>query len=270
MWRIPSLIILLIWVALVALPLWILLSIAVKSAQEELTNPLGWPHTIQWGNFTTAWDSAGLDTAFFNSIMITSISVICLVVFGALAAYPLARSTATWSRNIYLYFVSGFVLPGGLGLVALYKELQTLGLLDNQLGIMLLEVSGGLPFVIFLYTGFIKTVPRELEEAALIDGAGPLRTFWQIVFPLLTPITATVIIVSSLGIWNDFFSPLLFLQSSDKQTIPVAIYSFVGQYNNQWTSIFSAIVLSLVPIIVLFLVLQRYFIRGIAGGALKG
>jgi raffinose/stachyose/melibiose transport system permease protein len=121
-----------------------------------------------------------------------------------------------------------------------------------------------------LYTGFIKTVPRELEEAALLDGASPMRTFWVIAFPLLRPVTATVTITSALSTWNDFFIPLIFLQRDGMQTLPLAIYNFIGQYNDNWSLIFASVVISSLPLIVLFLILQRYFIKGIAAGALRG
>jgi raffinose/stachyose/melibiose transport system permease protein len=136
--------------------------------------------------------------------------------------------------------------------------------------VILLYIAVNLPFVIFLYTGFIKTVPRELEEAALLDGAGPMQTFWLIVFPLLTPVTATVAITSALSTWNDFFIPLIFLQRDGMQTLPLAIFNFVGQYNNNWPLIFASVVISSLPLIVLFLILQRYFIKGITAGALRG
>jgi raffinose/stachyose/melibiose transport system permease protein len=157
-----------------------------------------------------------------------------------------------------------------LGLVPLYRAWQWLGLINSREGVVLIEIGALLPLTIFLYTGFIKTVPRELDEAAAIDGAGQFRTFWTIVFPLLHPVTATVAIVTSLVIWNDFLIPLLFLQQRDLQTIPLAIYGFVGEYSQSWNLIFASIVVSSVPIIALFLILQRFFIKGLTGGALKG
>ena len=127
-----------------------------------------------------------------------------------------------------------------------------------------------MPFTIFLYTGFIKGVPRELEEAAALDGYGPFRIFWLIVFPLLLPATATIVIISGLSVWNDLFTSLLFLQDPDKQTLPLALYIFVGQYGNDWTLLLAAVIIASLPVILVFLFLQRYFVQGLSGGALKG
>ncbi|GAC1464703.1 MAG: carbohydrate ABC transporter permease [Ktedonobacteraceae bacterium] len=260
----------LIWSLIVAIPLIIIVSIAVKSGPDLVSNPIGWPKQFVWSNFADAWNNANLGQAFENSVLITSISILILILCGASAAYTLARQTGAWSNRLYTYFVAGLIVPTQLGLIPLYKEMHDLQLINTYHGVVLVYVAGNLPLVIFLYTGFIKTVPRELEEAALMDGAGPLRIFWTIIFPLLQPITATVAITSSLSIWNDFFIPLLFLQKDEMHTLPMAIFSFVGQYNNNWPLIFASVIVSSLPLILLFLLLQRYFIKGIASGALKG
>ncbi|GAC1362618.1 MAG: carbohydrate ABC transporter permease [Ktedonobacteraceae bacterium] len=265
-----SLLLVLIWSLIVAIPLIIIVSIAVKSGPDLVSNPIGWPKQFVWSNFADAWNNANLGQAFENSVLITSISILILILCGASAAYTLARQTGAWSNRLYTYFVAGLIVPTQLGLIPLYKEMHDLQLINTYHGVVLVYVAGNLPLVIFLYTGFIKTVPRELEEAALMDGAGPLRIFWTIIFPLLQPITATVAITSSLSIWNDFFIPLLFLQKDEMHTLPMAIFSFVGQYNNNWPLIFASVIVSSLPLILLFLLLQRYFIKGIASGALKG
>jgi raffinose/stachyose/melibiose transport system permease protein len=262
--------IVLFWSALVIVPLTILLSVALKSPVDLLNNPMGWPARFVWSNFADAWNNAALGQAFANSALITSCTLLGLIVCGAMAAYPLARFTGPWSQRTYLYFVAGLIVPIQLGLFPLYKEMHDLQLINTYYGVILLYIAFNLPFVIFLYTGFIKTVPRELEEAAILDGAGPMQTFWMIVFPLLRPVTATVAITSTLGIWNDFFIPLIFLQRDGMQTLPLAIYNFVGQFNNNWSLIFASVIISSLPLIVLFLILQRYFIKGIAAGALRG
>ena len=265
-----ALLIVLFWSALVVIPLVVLLSVALKSPVEMLNNPLGWPAQFVWSNFADAWNNASLGQALFNSVLITSITLLGLILFGAMAAYPLARFTGPWSQRVYIYFVAGLIVPIQLGLFPLYKEMHDLQLINTYQGVILLYIAVNLPFVIFLYTGFIKTVPRELEEAALLDGASPMQTFWLIVFPLLTPVTATVAITGALSTWNDFFIPLIFLQRDGMQTLPLAIFNFVGQYNNNWSLIFASVIISSLPLVVIFLVLQRYFIKGIAAGALRG
>src|SRR5579875_2309217 len=265
-----ALLIVLFWSALVVIPLVVLLSVALKSPVDLLNNPMGWPTRFVWSNFVDAWNNAALGQAFFNSVLIAGATVLGLIVCGALAAYPLARFTGSWSRRIYIYFVVGLIVPIQLGLFPLYKEMHDLHLINTYCGVILLYIAVNLPFVIFLYTGFIKAVPRELEEAALLDGASPMQTFWLIVFPLLTPVTATVAITGALSTWNDFFIPLIFLQRDGIQTLPLAIFNFVGQYNNNWSLIFASVIISSLPLVVIFLVLQRYFIKGIAAGALRG
>ena len=264
-----ALLIVLFWSAVVVIPLIVLFSVALKSPVDLLNNPMGWPARFVWSNFADAWNNAALGQAFFNSVLITSVTVLGLIVCGSLAAYPLARYTGPWSQRTYIYFVAGLIVPIQLGLFPLYKEMHDLQLINTYYGVILLYIAVNLPFVIFLYTGFIKTVPRELEEAALLDGASPIRIFWLIVFPLLRPVTATVAITSALNTWNDFFIPLIFLQRDGMQTLPLAIYNFVGQFNNNWSLIFASVIISSLPLIVLFLLLQRYFIKGIAAGALK-
>ncbi|HLV97965.1 MAG TPA: carbohydrate ABC transporter permease [Ktedonobacterales bacterium] len=261
---------LLLWTVLLLVPLIITVGIALKTRYDLLVNPIGWPQPVAWGNIGTAWQEGDLGTALMNSVIITTCGVLGLIALGASAAYPLARRVGRWPTGIYVYFILGLIVPLQLGLVPLYRAWQWLGLVDSQAGVVLIQIGELLPLTIFLFTGFIKTVPRELEEAAAIDGASQFRTFWTIVFPLLRPVTATVIIVTSLVIWNDFLIPLLFLQQPDLQTIPLAIYGFVGEYSQSWNLIFASIVVSSLPIIALFLILQRSFIKGLTGGALKG
>lgn len=260
---------LLLWTVLLLVPLITTISIALKTRYDLLIDPIGLPKPVAWDNISTAWQNADLGQALFNSVLITALGVVGLIVLGASAAYPLARRTGRWSNGIYVYFILGLIVPLQLGLIPLYQLWADVGLLNSQVGVILIQIGELLPLTIFLFTGFIKTVPRELEEAATIDGAGQFRTFWTIVFPLIRPVTATVVIVTSLVIWNDFLIPLLFLQEPDLQTIPLAIYGFVGQYSQSWNLIFASIVVSSLPIIALFLILQRSFIKGLTGGALK-
>jgi raffinose/stachyose/melibiose transport system permease protein len=268
--RVSGYLIVLLWSLAVVLPLGIVISVAVKSPTELLNNPFGWPAQPVWSNFSDAWNNAGLGQALWNSILITGISLIALIVFGSSAAYPLARQSGAWSHRMYLYFVAGVIVPFQLCIIPLYKEMHDWHLINTYYGASLLYTASNLPLVVFLYTGFIKTVPREMEEAAFMDGANQWSIFWRIIFPLLRPVTATVVITSSLSIWNDLFVPLLFLQKSEMQTLPMAIYSFTGQYYNSWSLIFASVIVSSLPLILLFLFLQRYFIKGITGGAIKG
>jgi len=261
---------LVIWSAIVITPLIIVVFGALKPSSEFLMNPIGWPDQVTFKNFANAWKEATLGLAFINSLIVTGITILGLVVFGSAGAYPLSRRVSPLSNLLFIFFISGIMLPFQLAMIPLYQLMNGLNLTNTHIGVILIYMASTLPFVIFLYTGFLKGIPRELEEAATIDGCGPIRTFVSIIFPLLKPVTATVIITNSLTVWNDFLTPLLFLQEKAFRTIPVAIFTFTGQYNNDWSLIFSSIAISSLPLIIVFLLLQKHFIKGIAGGAVKG
>lgn len=261
---------LIFWLLAVLLPLMIMVSAAFKSPAELATNPLGLPETWRWSNFTDAWERSSFGQSLFNSLLITGTTLTLLVLLGAMAAYPLARRINIVVKPIYLYFLAGIMVPFQLAMLPLYRLMLSLKLINNYAGAVAIYTAISLPLVIFLYVGFIKTINQELEDAAMVDGCNPFQTFWRIIFPLLSPVTATVIIVNSINIWNDFLVALLFLQKKGLRTIPMAVFSFVGQYNYDWTAIFAAITLSVLPMIIVFLILQRYFIKGLAAGAVKG
>ncbi|WP_141503093.1 carbohydrate ABC transporter permease [Paenibacillus luteus] len=261
---------LLIWALIVIVPLLILISVTVKSPKEMLDSTFAFPKEWMWSNFTEAWQTAHMLTAFGNSLLITAFSLIGVVIVSAFAAYPIARVKSRLTGSFFLYFIAGIMIPFPLSMIPLYKLLKMLDLINTHQGVILIYIAITIPFSVFLYTGFLKGVPKELEESALIDGCGPLRTFLTIIFPLMKPVTASVIITNSLTIWNDFLIPLLYLQARENRTIPMAIFSFTGQYNSNWAMIFSAIVLGALPLVITFLLLQNQFIKGIVGGAVKG
>lgn len=262
--------ILLLWGLIVAVPLGILLTVSIKSPQDLLKATLGLPKHVMWSNFIEAWHTANLGMAFGNSILITGITILGTVMVSSFAAYPLARVKSKLTNAYYVYFVSGIMIPFQLSMIPLYKLLKWLHIINTHLGVIFIFTAITIPFSVFLYTGFLKGVPRELEESALIDGCGPFRTFFAIIFPLMKPVTSSVVITNSLSIWNDFLVPLLFLQAKSSRTIPMAIFSFTGQYNNNWPMIFAAILLGTMPLIITFLFLQKHFIKGIVSGAVKG
>ncbi|QGQ94519.1 carbohydrate ABC transporter permease [Paenibacillus psychroresistens] len=263
-------IILSIWTLIVVIPLIILVSVSVKSPQDLLYTTLGFPKDFMWDNFAEAWKTASLGMAFGNSILITGLSILGVVLASSFAAYPLARVKSKFISTLFLYFIAGIMVPFQLSMIPLYKLLKFLHLINTHQGVILIFIAMSIPFSIFLYTGFLKGIPKELEESALIDGCGPFRTFAVIIFPLIKPVTASVIITNSLSIWNDFLVPLLFLQEKTSRTIPMAIFTFTGQYNSSWNMIFSAILLGTLPLIITFLLLQKHFIKGLVGGAVKG
>lgn len=266
--KVASLTVVLLWAVIIIVPLAIMVSGAVKSPAEMAANPFGWPQKFQWQTFSRAWTEANLTRGMRNSLVLTSASLALLVFFGAPAAYPLARRTR-WTPLFY-FFLSGIMVPFQLAMLPLYRLMKELSLINTHAGVIFIYTAVSLPMVVFLYTGFIKGINRELEDAAMVDGAGKFRIFWQIIFPLLRPVTSTVIIMNIISLWNDFFIVLLFLPKKEMRTLQLAIFTFVGQYNSKLNLVMAAVILSILPMIAVFLLLQKHFIKGMAGGAIKG
>jgi raffinose/stachyose/melibiose transport system permease protein len=243
-------------------------NLALKAPGDQ-SSTLAPPEHATFANFVEAWQVGSLGGALVNSAIVTSVTIVLIVVFAASAAYPLSRIGATWSRLTYYGFLAGLLLPLQLALLPLYQTIRDLGLLGTLAGVILVSVGGAMPFSIFLYSGFMRALPADFEEAASIDGAGAFTTFWSVIFPLLRPITATVIILNAVWTWNDFLTPLLYLSGSNQKTITVAVYGFVGQYGAQWNLIFAGIIISILPILTVYFLLQRHIVQGFAGG-LKG
>lgn len=250
------------------LPVYVLFNLALKSPGDS-GSPLALPSRPTFQNFVDAWNQGGLGGALINSAIVTVITIAFIVLFAAAAAYPLSRVGARWSRFSYLAFLAGLLLPVQLGMLPLYQTIRDIGLLGTLAGVILVNVGQGMPFAIFLYAGFMRELPGDFEEAAALDGASAFRTFWSVLFPLLRPITGTVVILNAVFTWNEFLQPLLYLSGSQQKTVTVAIYGFVGQYGAQWNLIFAGIVISILPILIAYFLLQRYIVQGFAGG-LKG
>ncbi|MEU3186054.1 carbohydrate ABC transporter permease [Streptomyces sp. NPDC006923] len=250
-------------------PVYALVTLALKDPRQIAESPLAPPSPPTLGNFRDAWSSASLGPALVNSTVITAVSLLLLVVLGSTGAYYLARRARGLGYGLYVLFLLGIVLPFQLGMIPLYKLVDDLGWLGTYQGMVLFYTGIQLPFTVFLYTGFMRALPPDYAQAALIDGCDHRQAFTRIVFPLLRPITGTVIILNAVFIWNDFFTPLLYLGGSGKETVPVGVFSFVGQYVSDYGLVFAGLVLAALPVLLVFLLLQRYVIKGFAGG-LKG
>ncbi|BEP13977.1 carbohydrate ABC transporter permease [Acidothermaceae bacterium B102] len=250
-------------------PVYILVNLSLRSA-SDLSSPLKPTSHLTLSNFDAAWSSSGLPGSIITSLIVTTTSCLLVLAIATMAAYPLARSTSRMATSMFYLFMLGLLLPFQLALLPLYFQVRDIGLLGSIWSLVVVYSGVFLPFSIFLITTFLRSaVPVEYEEAARIDGCGNVRTFWYIVVPLLRPVLGTCVILNAVGIWNDFFTPLIYLAGSSKQTIPMAIYQFVGQYVSNWPVIFAALIVSMAPILLVYLLLQRYVIQGFAGG-LKG
>jgi raffinose/stachyose/melibiose transport system permease protein len=251
------------------LPFYILITTSFK-AEDDLTSKWMMPGYLFLDNFVNAWREANMAQAFKNNVTVTVFAVIFIVVVGSIAAYPLARRQTKWNKFIYTLFVSALIVPPLTILVPLYKFMVNIGGMNRYWGIILLHITFNLPMTIFLYTGFIGTIPRELDEAAMIDGTGRFELLYRIIMPLLKPITATVIILTGVGVWNDYQFSVFFLQKPELRTVTVALSSFFGTYTSHIGWVAAGSFVGALPMVVIYLFLQRYFITGLSSGAVKG
>ncbi|WP_144124147.1 carbohydrate ABC transporter permease [Catellatospora sichuanensis] len=268
-WRTGVLELAMIAVALiVGFPLYVLINLSLRPTSDT-SSPIIPTTSPTLDNFAAAWQEGDLGNALINSVLVTVVSVVLVLAVSAMAAYPLARATAAWSKGMFLLILLGLMLPFQLASLPLYQTMRDLGLLGSVGALVLFYVGLQVPFTTFLYVGFLRSLPPDFEDAALIDGSTPWQAFRYIVFPMLKPITVTALVLNAISIWNDFFTPLLYLSGSDQQTVPVALSGFVGQFVTDWNLIFAALVISIVPILAVYFALQRSIINGFAGG-LKG
>lgn len=260
----------LILAALVAVPFYYLFATTFKNAEEASMHPLRFPTQFRFEQYVESWNAMNYLNVLKNNLIITAVSVLFVVIVSAMAAYPLARRRHKVNKFIFVLILAGIMVPYQMAIIPLFRLIKALHLIDNELGVILIYTFIFMPLATFIFNGFIRTLPVELEEAAKIDGCGVWRTYWQITFPLLRPATATVIILVSLNVWNDFIFPLLFLQSRDKATILLEVYRNVGQFSTDWTSMFPMMVLGILPMLIFYLVMQKHIIKGIASGSIKG
>ena len=262
----------LVWViALVMLsPLYILINVALKGP-DEIHGTAGYepakhPTLESFHLVFTGFAGPALVSGLLTSVIITAVAVIGLVFFGSVTAYILVRRTNRLSTVAFYGVLTGIVVPSQLGLVPIYIGAKNLGLLGSPWGLSIIYMGMLMPLSIFLYSGFVRSLSHEYEEAAYIDGSGRFRTFVQVVFPLLSPATGTVAIMCGIITWNDFFNPLIFLAGSDTQTLALVIYKFVGGLQTEWNQVFAILIVAMLPMTILFLIFQKKFIQGFSGG----
>ncbi|MGH4120314.1 carbohydrate ABC transporter permease [Clostridium sp.] len=250
-------------------PLYILISTALKSPEDMIKSVLSFPTTLHFENFTEAIKITNFFYAFRNSAVITLISVSFIIISNSMVAYAIARNREVKFFNaIYYYFLSAMFVPFQIIMLPLVKQVSSFGL-DNVPGIIILYIVYGLPFNIFLYVGYLKTLPKSLEEAATLDGASTWQIFFRIIFPLLKPINATVGILQFLACWNDFLLPLIILSKPEQATLPLVQYVFQGQFSTNYNLAFASYLLALAPIVIVYIFAQKFIISGVTSGAIK-
>jgi len=243
---------------------------SLKTLPEIIESPLALPETLQWENYRYVFTGVRLARPMLNSALMCLAVIVCLVTVAPMCAYSLMRRRMATGRLLRLVFLAGLTVPFQIIMVPLLQQFRLLGIPYTYLALLLHHVSWGLPLCIFIYSGFMATIPRELEEAAAIDGCGPLATFWRVVFPLLTPCTLSIIIFWGLWIWNDFMQAFIIMGTNKGQLVFVQLWRFLSdQYVQNWNTIFAGVVVLSAPVTLLYILMQRHFVKGIAAGALK-
>jgi raffinose/stachyose/melibiose transport system permease protein len=252
-------------------PLVIVLSSSLREA-SNMKSPLILFSQITLSSYMTAFDKMDYPMQFLNSLMTTGGSVIVVVFIATMAAYPITRIKRPFSKGLYYFFIAGLVIPAQMVIVPIAQMFGRLNIPNTRFTPMIMFITCSLPFSTFLYAGFMKSVPVEIEESAYLDGASLWTRFSKIVFPLLKPATISTIITQGLWIWNDYFFPMVFISKKSQYSLPVGMIQFLGDRENpaQWNVLFAACILCALPLIIIFAILQKQFINGIAAGAVKG
>jgi N-acetylglucosamine transport system permease protein len=267
-----SQILLIFWAVLVVLPfLWMIMT-SFKTDMEILTDPFGLPSSLIWENFSRAWTSANIGRYFLNTLIVMSMSLTGTLFVSALAAYVLARFDFPGNRALFLMFTAGLMFPMFLGLVPLYFLLDDLGLRNTYVGLALVYIAYSLPFTIFFLLGFFKTLPGEVAEAAIVDGAGQFQTFFQIMLPMAKPGLIAMAIFNFLGQWNQFLLPLVLMQTESRYMLSQGLNFMAIQqgYDNDYSALFAAMTITMVPTLIIYILFQRRLESGLTAGALKG
>ncbi|MBQ7370707.1 MAG: carbohydrate ABC transporter permease [Blautia sp.] len=252
------------------IPFYYLLVNTFKPARDATTSPLSFPiKNFTLDLYKEAFRVINFWSSFRNSIVITVVSVTIIIVIGSMAAYAITRRKNKLTGFLFIYFLVGFMVPAQTTLIPLFNLMSKFRLQNSVLGMIVLY-SSWCNFALFMYRGFLGGVPKDLEEAALIDGANLWKMYWKIVFPLLKPVTTTIVIFDVMWIWNDFMMPYLFISSSENFTLIMEVYKGVGQFANNWTVMLCTMVIVLIPIVIFYLFMQKNIIAGITSGAVKG
>lgn len=250
-------------------PFLILLINSFKDRRQIILNPLALPQSLDFSNFIQAFNRMSYLHAFFNSLIITVFSVLLIVLVSSMTAYLFARTGWKFNRVMFFAMVASMLIPFQAIMIPLVKIYGSLKLLNSKWTLIYMYAGFGVSFATFIFHGFIKGIPLEVEEAAMIDGCTRVQTFFRIVLPLLRPTTMTVVILDVLWIWNDFLLPSLVLVSPDQRTLPLSTYYFNGTYTSDYGPLMAGLVLTITPVIIAYLFFQKHIIKGVMQGSIK-
>jgi raffinose/stachyose/melibiose transport system permease protein len=249
-------------------PFYIIIVNAFKTKQELFENTLSFPITYTLDNFKEAFNELDFANSLFHSLFITVTSVIILIIFSSMAAWMLERTKSKISNIILMMFLASMIIPFQAVMLPLIRLMGQLNLL-NVGGIIFMYLGFGASMSIFLYHGFLKSIPKELDEAAMIDGCNKFQTFWFIIFPLLKPISITVAILNTVWIWNDYLLPSLVINNPTTLTIPLKTFFFFGEYTKQWNLALAGLILDIIPVIIFYSFAQKHIIKSVTDGSIK-
>ena len=249
-------------------PIYLLIVNSLKDEVQSRAMGPEFPTSIHLENYLTVIEQGKLGVAFVNSLLYATGATILVVIFSTTTAFVLSRNRSPINRFLYFFIILGIAMP--INYVTLTKVMQATHLINTVVGIIILYAATKIPFGVFLIYAFIESIPKEIDEAAIIDGCSPFTLFSTIIFPLLTPAWVTTAILSFLDFWSEFILPLYFLQSSAKWPMTLAVYNFFGMFEHRWNLVSADIVLTILPVIVVYLIGQRYIISGMTSGAVKG
>ena len=254
---------------IILFPLYMSFSIALKDPQELAKSALAFPTVFRWENFTRAVEATNFFNALRNSALITGVTLVLTILSNSLVAYAVARNMhKKFFKGLYFYFVSALFIPFPIIMLPIVKQTSALGL-NNPGGLILLYVVYGMAMNIFIYVGYIRSIPKELEEAAIIDGCNTWQVFWKVIFPLLMPINATIGILTCLWAWNDFLLPLIILSDSAHATLPLVQYVFQSEFGTDYNLAFASYLMALAPMVIVYLFAQKWIIGGVVQGSVK-
>jgi raffinose/stachyose/melibiose transport system permease protein len=263
-----ALVVLLLWsyAAVSIAPLVIMVLDSLRPNVKVLSDPLGLPSSPSLDSYVTAWSQASFAEYVRNSALVTVAAVALDVCVALPAAYALGRYAFRGSGVLTAYFLSGLMLPIRLGIIPIFYLLGSFGMIDSRVGLVLVYAASGIPFSVFILAAFFRSQPREIEEAARIDGAGEFRIFAQVMLPLVKPAIATVVVFRFVPLWNDFFFPLVLMRTTSKYTLPVGLTQFFGEFQTNWSALFAGLVIATVPLVVVFLVATKQIVAGLTAG----
>lgn len=263
-------ILIIIFALLIIIPVSMVIITTLKTSDYFYLNPTGLPDSVTFQNFINIVKENNLTTHFVNSLIVTISTIFLCLLFASLVSYVIMRVNGWKSLAIYGLFILGMMLPAQVNMIPLYGVVDSLGLLNSLSGLILVSTTSFMPIAVFIIAGFMKTIPKSMIEASAMDGASELQIYWRVALPLSAPAMATAAIFIGVMVWNDLLYPLLFVVSPDKKTLPLSLLGFQGEYFTDYPMIFSGVLIASIPMIILYIFLQRYFIEGMTAGSTKG